>query len=178
MDHQLNLQSRKEEKSKIAANWIARMRQSLINGDEPGILEDALREARVTPSHLDGRLHLEQQQLDKVIAYTVRLVPDISLRMFARAELTDLGVIGSAAINSDTVGTAMKFLYRYHELTSDRYYDTLSIDGDAAIVAPVPLMSHIRELRNIVEDSFAGNWRTLILSDDLDDSFKLSCDQD
>ena len=61
-DHGLSIESRKAEKSKIAANWISRMRQTLVLRDEPNILVDALRDARVTPSHLDGRLHLEQQQ--------------------------------------------------------------------------------------------------------------------
>ena len=163
VEHGLSLESRHAEKSKIAANWITRMRQCMTEGDEPQILTDALRAAHITPSHLDGRLYLKQGQLDRVVSYTVRFVPDISLRMFARAELTDLGVIGYAAINSDTVGRAMTFLYRYHELTSDRYIDTLTVEGDLAIVSPVPLMSHIQDFKNIAEDSFAGNWRTLSL---------------
>jgi len=159
----VSLESRRAEKSKIAANWLLRMRQCMTTGDGPTVFEDALREAQITPAHLDGRLHLEQRQLDKVIASTITKVPDISLRMFARAELTDLGVMGYAAINSDTVGTAMRFLFRYHELTSDRYIDELTIDGDSAIITVVPLMAHIRDFRNITEDSFAGNWRTLHL---------------
>ncbi len=163
LDAGMSLESRQAEKSKIAANWVARMRQCMTHGDEPQILVDALREARITPSHLDGRLNLEQAQLDKVIASSIRLVPDISLRMFARAELTDLGVMGYAAINSDNLGKALTFLYRYHELTSDRYIDTLTIDNGVVIVAPVPLMSHMQEFRSIAEDSFAGNWRVLQL---------------
>ena len=169
-EHGLSLESRHAEKSKIAANWIARMRQCMTEGDEPQILTDALRHARITPSHLDGRLYLEQSQLDQVVSYTIRFVPDISLRMFARAELTDLGVIGYAAIHSDTVGRAMTFLYRYHELTSDRYIDTLTVEDDLALVSPVPLMSHLQDFKNIAEDSFAGNWRTmkLLLGDAVD----------
>lgn len=170
INHEPSLESRQGEKSKIAANWIARMRQCMTEGDEPQILIDALREARITPSHLDGRLNLDQSQLDRVVRYAVRRVPDVSLRMFARAELADLGVIGYAAINSNTLGRAMKFLYHYHELTSDRYIDTLTVEGDLAIISPVPLMAHIREMRNIAEDSFAGNWRTmtLLLGDTVD----------
>ena len=163
VEHGLSLESRNAEKSKISANWITRMRQCMTEGDEPQILTDALRAAHITPSHLDGRLHLDQEQLDRVVSYTIRYVPDISLRMFARAELTDLGVIGYAAINSDTVGRAMTFMNRYHELTSDRYIDTLTVQRDLAIVSPVPLMSHIHDIRNIAEDCFAGNWRTLTL---------------
>jgi AraC-like DNA-binding protein len=71
--------------------------------------------------------------------------------------------MGYAAINSGTVGRAMNFLYRYHELTSDRYHDSLTIDGHLASVTPLPLMAHIHDFKNIAEDSLAGNWRTLCL---------------
>lgn len=164
------LDSRQSEKSRIASNWIARMRQCMTEGDEPQIFLDALRAARITPSHLDGRLNLEHSQLNRVVNYVVRLVPDVSLRMFARAELSDLGVIGYAAINSKTFGRALDILYHYHELTSDRYIDTLTIEGDVAIVSPIPIMSHIQDMRNIAEDSFAGNWTSfkLLLGDALD----------
>jgi AraC-like DNA-binding protein len=170
IEHGLSHESRRAEKSRIAANWLARMRQCMTNGDEPQILKDAMRNAQITPSHLDGRLTLSQQQLDKVITYTIRLVPDISLRMFARAEMSDLGVMGYAAINSDTVGKAITLLNRYHELTSDRYIDSLTIDDDTVVVTPMPVMSHIQEFKNIAEDCFAGNWRvlTLLLGDSVD----------
>ena len=58
MEYGFSLESRHAEKSKIAANWISRMRQCMTEGEEPQILADALRQARITPSHLDGRLHL------------------------------------------------------------------------------------------------------------------------
>ena len=163
LDAGMSLESRQSEKSKITANWIARMRQCMTQGDEPQILIDALRSARITPSHLDGRLNLEQAQLDRAISYTIRHVPDISLRMFAKAELTDLGMMGYAVINSDNLGKALNFLYRYHELTSDRYIDTMTVDNGVVVVTPVPLMSHLQEFRSIAEESFAGNWRTLQL---------------
>lgn len=149
---------RHSQASSIAANWIARMRQAMSEGDEPQIYLDALRAAHITPSHLDGRLFLEHSQIDQAVSYVVRLVPDISLRMFARADLADLGVIGYAAISSGTFGRAMNILYHYHELTSDRYIDTLTVEGDVAIISPIPIMSHIQNLKNIAEDSFAGNW--------------------
>ena len=163
-------QSRQAEQSKIAVNWVTRMRQCMRNGDEPQVLEDALRLAAVSPAHLDGRLTLSQAQLDKVIRHAAKYVPDISLRMFARAELTDLGVMGYVAINNDKVGKALDFLYKYHELTSDRYSDRFTIEGDWAVVTPVPVLAHMHEFRNIVEDSFAGNWRVLhvLLGDSVD----------
>jgi AraC-like DNA-binding protein len=95
------------------------------------------------------------------VEIVLETVPDISLRMFGTAELSDLGVIGYAAISSDTVGRALNFLYRYHELTTDRYHDFLTVEDDVVYVAPVPLMAHIQDFKNIAEDSLAGNWRTL-----------------
>ncbi len=161
--HGLTLESHNAEKSKIATNWIARIRQSMTQGDGPQIFADALRNARITPSHLDGRLNLQQDQVDQVMVYLVRFVPDISLRMYAKAELTDLGVIGYVAINSDTVGKALTFLIRYHELTTDRFIDSLTVEDDFAVISATPLMSHIQDFKNIAEDSFAGNWRALKL---------------
>jgi AraC-like DNA-binding protein len=78
--------------------------------------------------------------------------------------------MGYAAINSGSVGRAMKFLYQYHELTSDRYTDTLTIEGNVARVTPLPRMAHINDFKNIAEDSLAGNWRTLglLIGEDFD----------
>ncbi len=142
----------------------------MTEGDGPQIFADALRHARITPAHLDGRLDLEQDQIDQVVAYIVRFVPDISLRMYAKAELTDLGVIGYVAINIVTVGKALTFLLRYHELTTDRFIDSLTVEDDFAVVSATPLMSHIQNYKNIAEDSFAGNWRvlSLLLGDTVD----------
>lgn len=160
---EFTLESRRAEQSKIAANWIRRMRESLIASNQSRILEDALSHAGVTRSDVVERRNIEQRQLDEVVRIVVDQVPDISLRMFAKAELSDLGVIGYAAISSDTVGRAMKFLYRYHELTSDRYSDTMTIENGMVSVSPMPLMTHMQDFRNIAEDSLAGNWRTLSL---------------
>ena len=135
----------------------------MTEGDQPQILDDALRAAGVSSRDLATGKNIEQQQLDRVIGYVLPHVPDITLRTFASAELTDLGVMGYAAINSDTVGRAMNFLYRYHELTSDRFRDRLEVIDDSAVVTPIPIMAHMRDLKNIAEDSLAGNWRTLVL---------------
>ena len=170
VESDITMQSRRAEKSKITANWIMRMRECLSDSDQQQYLSDALLSAGITEGDLAERRYIEQQQLDRALELVVRKVPDISLRMFSRAELSDLGVMGYAAINSDTVGRAMRFLYRYHELTSDRYIDTLTIDGDIARVAPLPRMAHMQNFTNIAEDSLAGNWRTLglLIGDDLD----------
>ncbi|MDH3553325.1 MAG: AraC family transcriptional regulator, partial [Gammaproteobacteria bacterium] len=164
------MESRRAEQSKITANWIMRMRECLSDSDQQQYLMDALLSAGITEGDLAERRNIEQQQLDRALELVVRKVPDISLRMFSRAELSDLGVMGYAAINSDTVGRALRFLYQYHELTSDRYVDTMTVDGDVARVSPLPRMAHMHDFRNIAEDSLAGNWRTLglLIGGDLD----------
>ena len=166
----ITMESRRAEKSKITANWILRMRECLSDSDQQRYLSDALLSAGITEGDLAERRNIQQQQLDRALQLVLRKVPDISLRMFSRAELSDLGVMGYAAINSDTVGRAMRFLYQYHELTSDRYVDTMTIEGDFARVSPLPRMAHMHDFRNIAEDSLAGNWRTLglLIGDSLD----------
>ena len=166
----ITMESRRAEQSKITANWIMRMRECLSDSDQEQFLSEALLSAGITEGDISGHRHIEQQQLDRALQIVLRKVPDISLRMFSRAELSDLGVMGYAAINSDTVGRAMRFLYEYHELTSDRYIDSMTIDGDLAHVTPLPRMAHMHDFRNIAEDSLAGNWRTLglLMGDGLD----------
>jgi AraC-like DNA-binding protein len=164
------MESRRAEQSKITANWIMRMRECLGDSDQQQYLSDALLSAGITEGDLAERRNIEQQQLDRALQLLLRKVPDISLRMFSRAELSDLGVMGYAAINSDTVGRALRFLSQYHELTSDRYVDTMIVEGELARVSPLPRMAHIHDFSNIAEDSLAGNWRTLglLLGDGLD----------
>lgn len=152
---------RQVEKQRIAANWLRRIKECLTQNDDPTYFADAVRQAGIRVDWQGSFEIVEQHQIDKVIRVLLRRYPDISLRMFAKAELTDLGVMGYAAINSDTVGDAMRILYNYHELTSDRYYDRLEIEGSTVIVTPTPVMAHIQELKNIAEDSLAGNRRTL-----------------
>jgi AraC-like DNA-binding protein len=171
-DSGITVESRRTEQSKITANWILRMRECLDSEDQLEYLAGALLSAGITESDIAGRRNIEQQQLDRTLQLMLRKVPDITLRMFSRAELSDLGVMGYAAINSGTVGRAMRFLNRYHELTSDRYFDTLSIEDGIACVSPLPRVSHMHNFKNIAEDSLAGNWRTLtlLIGDELDPS--------
>ena len=170
MERGTTMESRRAEKSKITANWIMRMRECLNDADQQRFLTDALHNAGITEGDLAERRNIEQYQLDRALQLVLRKVPDISLRMFSRAELSDLGVMGYAAINSGTVGRAMRFLSQYHELTSDRYIDTMTIEDEVARVSPLPRMAHMHDFKNIAEDSLAGNWRTLglLMGDDLD----------
>jgi AraC-like DNA-binding protein len=163
MASSLSLESRRAEQSKISAKWIGRIRQCMSDGDKPRILQEALDAAGISAADLAAGRNIEQRHLDEVAAFVLPHVPDITLRVFAVAELTDLGIMGYAAINSDTVGQAMRFLLRYHELTSDRFRDRFEIVDGTAVLTPIPVLSHIRDLRNIAEDSLAGNWRCLKL---------------
>lgn len=155
------LDSRRAEQSKITANWIMRMRECLSDVDQQTYLADALRTAGITDSDLAERRNIEHDQLDRVLQLVLRKVPDISLRMFARAELSDLGVMGYAAINSGSVGRAITFLREYMELTTDRYIDRHTIQDSSVHISPLPRMAHMQDFKNIAEDSLAGNWRTL-----------------
>jgi AraC-like DNA-binding protein len=157
----ITIESRRAEQSKIAANWIMRMRECLGDGDQQQHLSDALRSAGITEGDLARGRNIDQHQLDKALQVVLRKVPDISLRMFSRVEISDLGVMGYAAINSGTVGRALRFLCQYHELTSDRYIDTLTIEDDVMRISPLPRMSHLHSFSNIAEDSLSGNWRML-----------------
>ena len=159
----LSVESRRTEASKISANWIGRVRQCLTGEHQQELLHEAILAAGISSDDLVHRRNIEQRQLDDVVEHILPHVPDITLRMFACAELTDLGVMGYAAINSDTVGQAMNFLYRYHELTSDRFRDRLEMRENEAVVTPIPVMGYVRDFTNIAEDSLAGNWRTLVL---------------
>lgn len=168
--HESIYSTHREEKSKIANNLIARIQQCMTKGDEPQIFASAIRAAQITPAHLEGNLLLVHRQLNDLVSHAIRKVPDLTLRMFAQAELSDLGVIGYAAVHSETVSQAMNFLLRYHDLTSDRYVDNFCVKGDLAIISPTPLMPYVGEKTNIVEESFSGNWRALnlLLGDDFD----------
>jgi AraC-like DNA-binding protein len=171
-DIALKIESRKAEQSKISANFLMRMAEVLQAPEQQRLLDAALRRAGVSYQSISERRDVEQQQVDRVVQDVLRHVPDITLRMFARAELSDLGIMGYAAINSDTVGRAMDLLYQYHELTSDRYYDTFTVEDGVATVTPTPRLRHMENFKNIAEDSLAGNWRVLnlLLGPDVDSS--------
>jgi len=170
IERAITMESRRAEQSKITANWIVRMRECLSDTDQRQHLSDALLAAGITEGDIAERRNIEQHQLDRALQLVLRKVPDISLRMFARAELSDLGVMGYAAVNSGTVGRAMRFLNEYHELASDRYVDAISVEDGLARVTPLPRTTHMHEFKNIAEDSLAGNWRTLglLMGDDLE----------
>ena len=152
--------SRDEEESRIVATWLKRLRSCLTN-EQHALFYTAMKEAGVGSDDLDGGRSIHQDQLDKVVSLVRLEVPDITLRLFARAEVLDLGLIGYAAINSGTLGKALEVLYAYHSLASDRYVDQLEVQDKLAVIYPTPLPGHLGDYQNIAEDSMAGNWRSL-----------------
>jgi AraC-like DNA-binding protein len=156
----LSIASRGSQESRIAANWLRRLERCL--GDEgASLFQSALRETGIGQNDIARAENIYQPQLDQVSRLIRNDVPDITLRMFAIAELIDLGLTGYAAVNSGSVGRALEVLYQYHSLTSDRYNDQLELGENDAIITAVPLFSHLHDMQNIVEDSFTGNWRSL-----------------
>jgi AraC-like DNA-binding protein len=156
----LSLASRSAQESRIAANWLRRLERCL--GEEgASLFQTALRQTGIGQNDIERAENIQQVQLDQVSRVIRNEVPDITLRMFAMAELIDLGLTGYAAVNSGTVGRALEVLYQYHSLTSDRYNDQLELVNGDAVITAIPLFNHLRDLQNISEDSFTGNWRSL-----------------
>jgi AraC-like DNA-binding protein len=152
--------SRHAEESQIVANWLQRL-QNCLEPSQSTHFSQALRHARISGDNIERAENIRQSQLDQVLQKVRVVVPDITLRLFAQAEILDLGLIGYAAVNSGTVGKALEVMYQYHSLASDRYVDNLEVDGDYALVFPTPLPGYIEDYQNVVEDSFSGNWRAL-----------------
>lgn len=152
--------TREEEESRIVATWLKRLNTCLTLEQRPAF-DRALADAGVSRSDLEDAPHLRHHQLDQVVREVRRSVPDVTLRLFAHAEIIDLGLIGYAALNCGTLGKALEVLYQYQSLASDRYVDRLNLEGNEAVVRTTPLPGHLADYRNIAEDSMSGNWRSL-----------------
>ena len=156
----LSQSSRKAEESRIVATWLERL-ADILDGDREAVFLGALHQVGISREELDRAEHLSQRDLDNVLGKIRPGIPDITLRLFSRAEILDLGLVGYAAISSDTVGKALRLMNQYHSLASDRYTDNLELEGDTALLYPTPLPGYADDFQNIVEDSFSGNWRAL-----------------
>ncbi len=141
------------------AIWLQRLRSCLPEEQLP-LFHQALKQVGIRASDLEGeRRHCSQSQLDQVLRLVRHEIPDVTLRLFARAEVLDLGLIGYAAINSGNLGKALEVMYAYHSLASDRYIDQLEVFAHEAVVYPTALPGHVDDYQNIVEDSLGGNWQ-------------------
>jgi len=154
--------SRLAEERRIVAAWLNRLEGLLAQDTE--LYQSALHQSGLSREGLAERtITLRQSDLDRVLAHIRTVYPDITLRLFNRAEILDLGLVGYAAVNSDSVGSALQIMNQYHSLASDRYLDELTQEGDIACIAPAPLPGYTEDFQNICEDSFSGNWRALQL---------------
>ena len=151
------------EESRIVTRWFSRL-EDYVGADRRPVFQNGLHAAGITESQLnDGSVLLKQQHLDAALATIRADIPDVTLRLFSRAEILDLGLVGYAAINSDSIGDAIRLLNQYHSLASDRYTDEVSIDGSLARINPIPFPMYADEYQDICEDSFSGNWQALRL---------------
>ena len=159
----VNTSSRRAEESRIVATWLIRLKDLLIDEDN-NCFAQCLYDAGIEQSYLtEGSDQLTQKHLDTVLLTCRQSHPDITLRLFSKAEVLDLGLVGYAAINSDNIGSAFRVMYQYHSLASDRYTDQLLVEGEMARIVPVHHPLYEDDYQNICEDSFSGNWRALQL---------------
>jgi len=157
----IDLSSRQTEERRIVCVWLRRLEELLHS--EAALYTSALKRSGINRETLEESINLSQRDLDRVLAQVRVYHPDITLRLFSRAEILDLGFVGYAAINSESVGSALQIMNQYHSLASDRYLDELTREGDTARITPAPLPGYADDFQNICEDSFSGNWRALQL---------------
>lgn len=157
------LSNRDIEESRIVTRWFYRL-EDYIGENRRVLFLNGLHAAGITERHLsDGSELLKHYHLDAALATIKTDIPDVTLRLFSRAEILDLGLVGYAAINSDSMGDAMRLLNQYHSLASDRYTDELSVEGSLARINPIPFPMYADDYQDICEDSFSGNWQALRL---------------
>ncbi|MEL0137872.1 MAG: hypothetical protein VW806_10400, partial [Halieaceae bacterium] len=101
-----DLSSRQTEERRIVSVWLRRLEELLHSED--ALYEAALKRAGLNRKKLEETVNLSQRDLDRVLTQVRARRPDITLRLFSRAEILDLGLVGYAAINSDSVGSALQ----------------------------------------------------------------------
>ncbi|MCP3869155.1 MAG: AraC family transcriptional regulator [Gammaproteobacteria bacterium] len=152
--------TRDEEQSRIVANWLRRIEQS-VGSDRRGLFIKALKQAGISHSNLTNVSQLRLDQLTGVIKSIQASIPDIILKSVTHLELLDLGLLGYAVASSGTLEKALLVMNSYVELTTDRFQQLLEIENDKAVIRPVPLLAHLSDYQDIAEDCIGGSW-TLI----------------
>ena len=138
--------------------------EDYLSEREPSLFSRALKQVNLTPEDVrQMNISLTQNHLDTILLFIRQFYPQVTLELFARAEVVDLGLVGYAAINSDNIGAALNVMFQYHSIASDRYSDELSVMGDIARIRPIPLPGYGDDFINICEDSLSGNWRAIRL---------------
>jgi len=136
-------------------NYLHKIEQ-LLKPDHPHLFIHAL-----NTFGLSEKSQLSQSKLDLVLRYIKQQEPSITLALFSSLSLMDLGLVGYAAANADTVGDALRIMNNYHIMTSDRYRTVLEVDNDMAHIFPVANPAFDEELIDIAEDHLAGSWNLL-----------------
>ena len=165
-----DIPSRQEEEARIVVNWLRRVQDILHDDGPPNLFLRAIERAGLSGDVLKSGEGLSQSHLDTVVGIVRQQVPDITLKMLKSSDLLDLGLMGYAAMSSDTVGIGINVMLRYQELTTDRYTEATAKEEGYFVMRPIPRMRHIAQLRNIAEDCLGGTWRIfeLLLGPDAD----------
>jgi len=161
-EHLAYIPSRKEEESRIVANWLRRYRDVLRDGP-PHLFVRAIGRAGLYESDLTAANKLTQNHLNVVGSYIREEIPDLTLLVWKQSDLLDLGLMGYAVISCETVGKAVDVLLSYQDLTSDRFIEAVARKEGSLSISPVPRWKHIGQLQNIAEDCLGGNWRAIEL---------------
>ncbi len=154
--------TRQDEESHIVANWLRHI-QDILRENHPFLFVRAMERAGLSTADLQSDKYLSNNHLDVVVSLASREVPDLTLRMLKSTELLDLGLMGYAALSCDTLGNALKVLFRYQDLTSDRFVEIVEVKNGYFCVSPVPRRQHMQSFRNIAEDCIGGNWHAIEL---------------
>ncbi len=152
----VDLPTRQEEESRVAANWLQRMART-VTGREAPVLRAALEKAGVSASDLDSGHNITLRQLDLVQEQLREAIPGVTLRIYQHSNLQDLGLTGYAMASSGTVRRALEISVQYNELTTDRYALELGVEGQEAFLRQIPSFAHIHELVDIAEE-LSGLW--------------------
>ena len=150
-DTRMDLPTRQEEESRVAANWLQRMAQT-VTGREAPVLREALEQAGVASEDLHSGQNITLHQLDAVQEKLREAIPGVTLRVYQHTELQDLGLTGYAMASSGNVRRALEISVQYNELTTDRYALELGVEGQEAFIRQIPSFAHIHELVDIAEE--------------------------
>lgn len=157
--HMLTI-SREAEESRFVALCLQRLRESLDENALPSF-RSALTAANIPVEGYSRSTNLKQCQFDIVRQQIQEKIPGITLKLLGHLKIFDLGLLGYALASSGTIGNVIKLSHRYLSITTDRYEEIMEIEGDEAILKPIPHARYLNELQDIGEDSLAGNWTIL-----------------
>ena len=152
--------SREEEESRFVAFCLQTIRDSLDEKALPSF-RSALTVANIPIEGYSYTTNLKQFQFDIVRKRMQETVPEITIKLFGHLKIFDLGLLGYALASSGTIGNVLELSHRYLGITTDRYEETVEIEGDIAILKPNPNVEYLDEFQDVVEDSLAGNWTIL-----------------